>query len=103
MILHVRECGSASLNASRNNSRAHMQVPLPESQRACSLFDGHTMSEACCASSVVSLSGSGEYSVRMAEVVALSTASNVDKRSSGSLSCTSAEYFGGKASGIGRY
>lgn len=37
--------------------------------------------------------------------VALSTKADLRKKkgSSGSLSCTSAEYFGVKASGIGRY
>jgi hypothetical protein len=58
----------------------HMQVPFPEaqgvSQGVCSVLNGHTMSQACCASSVVSLSGPGEYLVRVARDVALSTASN---------------------------
>lgn len=42
-----------------------MQVPFPEAQGACSLLDGHTMLQACCAPSVVSSSGSGEHLVRM--------------------------------------
>lgn len=104
LILCARKCRSASLNASRNNRAVHTYAG-PVSRSAGSLFslNGHTMSQACCTSSVVSLSGSGEYLVRMARDVALSTASNLEKRSSGSLPCTSAEHFGGKASGIGRY
>lgn len=81
----------------------YMQVPFQKLRQPVPLLNGDTMSQACCASSVVSLSGLGRYLVRMATSVALSPASNLEKRSSGSLSCTSAEYFGGKASGIGRY
>lgn len=54
LMLHAMESGSASVSASRNNRCTDMQVPFPEAQGACSLLNGHSMSQACRASSVVS-------------------------------------------------
>lgn len=79
-----------------------MQVPFPEAQGACfsTQWSSYAAGMLCVVGSQLEWFR-GVLSHDGLKDAALS--SDLEKRSSGSLPCTSAEYFGGKASGIGRF